>query len=271
MPCPLWPRCEYEDNPGHKEFTNVALGILPYLEQRLMFDGWNFELPVYCPCCYCSGPVNSTFNRSQLGVYQCPSDPIKTGVLSYRGVSGSVPYADPDAEYNDGRVPNGAFYQGSAVTTSDLTDGLGFTALFSERLKAGGQVDLGRSLKTVDLGRFQSGRGCDPPNATYAFETQGMLYAEVYASYLISFVRRPNIRRPACLFAPDRAAAGFGGSLGHPVVYASYDGPSSMHSGGVNVVFADGAVRFLKDTINPKTWSSLATIAGGETISADEF
>src|SRR5262249_47482357 len=43
----------------------------------------------------------------------------------------------------------------------------------------------------------------------------------------------------------------------------------SYHSGGVNVLMTDGSVKFIKDTVNPRTWWSLGTRAGGEIISAD--
>jgi prepilin-type processing-associated H-X9-DG protein len=46
---------------------------------------------------------------------------------------------------------------------------------------------------------------------------------------------------------------------------------SSFHAGGVNALFADGSVRFVKNTVNPVTWTSLGTIAGGEVISADAY
>ena len=38
---------------------------------------------------------------------------------------------------------------------------------------------------------------------------------------------------------------------------------SSYHPGGVNTLFADGSVRFVKNTVNPVTWRGLGTIAGG--------
>jgi len=46
---------------------------------------------------------------------------------------------------------------------------------------------------------------------------------------------------------------------------------SSLHPGGVNTVFADGSVKFIKNSISPVTWRALGTIAGGEVISADSL
>ena len=45
----------------------------------------------------------------------------------------------------------------------------------------------------------------------------------------------------------------------------------SNHSGGVNVGFLDGSVKFVKDTVSLATWGSIATKAGGEVVSADQF
>ena len=39
----------------------------------------------------------------------------------------------------------------------------------------------------------------------------------------------------------------------------------------MNVMFCDGHVQFIKDTINPVTWTALGTRNGGEVISADAF
>ncbi len=46
---------------------------------------------------------------------------------------------------------------------------------------------------------------------------------------------------------------------------------SSYHPGGVNALFADGSVRFVKNSISPVTWTALGTIAGGEVISSDQY
>ena len=45
----------------------------------------------------------------------------------------------------------------------------------------------------------------------------------------------------------------------------------SFHSGGVNSLFADGSVRFIKDSIALATWQSLSSVNGGEVISADSY
>src|SRR5262249_34956073 len=40
----------------------------------------------------------------------------------------------------------------------------------------------------------------------------------------------------------------------------------SFHTGGANVVFADGSVRFLKDDLGIRVFAALVTRAGGEVI-----
>jgi prepilin-type processing-associated H-X9-DG protein len=45
----------------------------------------------------------------------------------------------------------------------------------------------------------------------------------------------------------------------------------SYHPGGVNALFGDGSVRFVKSTIAGPTWRALGSVAGGEVISADAY
>jgi prepilin-type N-terminal cleavage/methylation domain-containing protein/prepilin-type processing-associated H-X9-DG protein len=45
----------------------------------------------------------------------------------------------------------------------------------------------------------------------------------------------------------------------------------SFHSGGVNTLFVDGSVRFIKDSINLTTWQALGSVNGGEVVSADSY
>lgn len=41
-----------------------------------------------------------------------------------------------------------------------------------------------------------------------------------------------------------------------------------LHPGGVNAAFADGSVRFLRGSIDPRVFEALATVAGGEPLPA---
>jgi prepilin-type processing-associated H-X9-DG protein len=41
---------------------------------------------------------------------------------------------------------------------------------------------------------------------------------------------------------------------------------ASFHTGGVNVVMADGSVRFVRDSVNLPTWRAASTRAGSEVL-----
>jgi len=90
---------------------------------------------------------------------------------------------------------------------------------------------------------------------------------------------------PGHVTPPDTAPDYVGGESSrgmnlHSAVYFYYTPNSnhsspwrarSFHAGGVNMVFADGSVHFVTDTIDFKTFQSLATIAGGEVIDGSKM
>ena len=45
----------------------------------------------------------------------------------------------------------------------------------------------------------------------------------------------------------------------------------SYHPGGVNALFGDGSVHFVKSSINGFIWRALGSIAGGEVVSSDSY
>ena len=60
-------------------------------------------------------------------------------------------------------------------------------------------------------------------------------------------------------------SSGCGSDFGHLFV------PGSNHSGGVNVLFADGSVRFVKNSINQLTWMAIGSTNGGEVVSSSSY
>ena len=71
--------------------------------------------------------------------------------------------------------------------------------------------------------------------------------------------RKPNHSDPDCFHGTP---AGIG-SLNKV--------PRSRHEGGVNVLIADGAVRFMRDNIDLRVWQALNTRAGNEQVDASQF
>src|SRR5262249_57119949 len=51
----------------------------------------------------------------------------------------------------------------------------------------------------------------------------------------------------------------------------AYAGARSRHPGGINVLFGDGSVRFIKDSVSVPVWLGLNTMASGEVLSADQY
>jgi prepilin-type N-terminal cleavage/methylation domain-containing protein/prepilin-type processing-associated H-X9-DG protein len=47
--------------------------------------------------------------------------------------------------------------------------------------------------------------------------------------------------------------------------------PASNHPGGINIVFADGSVHFIKNSIGLQTWWAIGSRNGGEIVSSDSY
>ena len=52
---------------------------------------------------------------------------------------------------------------------------------------------------------------------------------------------------------------------------SNYTNSDSFHPGGVNVMMTDGSVKFIKDSINQRTWWALGTKSNGEVIDASSY
>jgi prepilin-type processing-associated H-X9-DG protein len=74
-----------------------------------------------------------------------------------------------------------------------------------------------------------------------------------YQNALYNNYLPPNANRPDC------------------IVYHNpgWKAARSAHPGGVNALFCDGHVGFVKDTVSLGIWWAVSTRAGGEVVSAD--
>jgi prepilin-type processing-associated H-X9-DG protein/prepilin-type N-terminal cleavage/methylation domain-containing protein len=195
--------------------------------------------------------------------YLCPSDPLANAgktEISYFLNGGSAIHP-----------PNGVFeiHNKPTRTFRDLTDGLSTTALFSERLA---RVWLFSEYPPLDVGRRNPLR--------YLWRTDN------------EFLPGQERELAAwCLDANNRARASYGS--GHwgshfmpgentwynhilpPNNWAfmnggwAYRGPypaTSLHSGGVNVLMADGAVKFVSSSIDLDVWWALGSRASGDVV-----
>jgi prepilin-type processing-associated H-X9-DG protein len=95
-----------------------------------------------------------------------------------------------------------------------------------------------------------------------AFETilgpNSLLSDVIYTS---SFCQYPNGNNPPCI-GPNTSTS--------PQTSLTF-GSRSRHPGGVNALFGDGGVRFIKNSISLLTWRALSTTHGGEVISSDQY
>jgi prepilin-type N-terminal cleavage/methylation domain-containing protein/prepilin-type processing-associated H-X9-DG protein len=264
---------------GHSVFS----AMLPYLEQSQVANAVNYNLPSM-GIAQGGGPVHWTVAHLGLSFLWCPSDevqgsPIDTAFYgtptanlglqhhtSYVGNAGTWPsWVDPNSTAFQTQQSNmkGVIYQHSSTSLAALRDGTSNTLLFGER--AHGILSEGDAAFYF---WWNTGYWGDA-----TFDTQFPMNA--HRKFL------PQIQNEGWWYVPVQAA-------------------SSFHPGGCNFAFADGSVRFIKETISSwendlasfgdpvgtvysgDTWllqpnafvgvyQSLSTRKGGEVISADQY
>ena len=268
--------------------------LLPQLEQQVIFNSFNFNLPpdVDDDPSVTTAVANSTGYMTFINTLLCPSDssPVLVTVAgtlnathNYNVNTGS---GYPVVQYPVAPLtgyPNGPFFENSRSSPSSFVDGMSNTVAVSETVRSipgstYASNPLGVFLVTGDNATTGPPLNSDadyvslclslPSTTTQFQDTRGVRWhygAPGHSMY--NHRRGPNDPLPDCR-----------GGLPHsnrsdPLwSWLSLNiAARSVHPGGVNSLLADGHVQFIKNSINLATWQALGTVAGGEVISSDAY
>jgi prepilin-type N-terminal cleavage/methylation domain-containing protein/prepilin-type processing-associated H-X9-DG protein len=257
-------RCEAPPA-GSNYFVLNATGfmmILNQLEQQPLFNAYNtsqassnsspYGFPVRG-----DAAVNTTVVGTLVATFACPSDgapgvltrttPAKDFYLANEARRSNYMFCTGNTtDYNCEHIlppskERAAFFNGYATKVQEFRDGTSNTALVGESVQEKYTSVFGpywgAGLHTAVHGRVI------PPLAP-----DGKPY-DYYQYYL------PN--KP--WIEPNPNKLQYAWALG------------SRHPGGLHMVFGDGSVRFLKDSISPQVWWAIQTLRGGEVIGSDQL
>jgi prepilin-type N-terminal cleavage/methylation domain-containing protein/prepilin-type processing-associated H-X9-DG protein len=217
--------------------------LLPEIEQTVLFNATNFSIAI-------EAPANSTCRLATVNGFLCPSDPAAT---VYWAVQRNV--ATGAAVQNICQVAP-SNYVGMYGTGEPGPDGDGI--LFRDSQIAIRDVLDGTS-QTLFLGERSHQLG----DATWVGSVTGAI---LYPT------DNNNIGRYATETSSGMVLGHAGEGLGPGDPRSDVNQFYSLHAGrGVNFLFGDGHVAFLKATMNYRAYQALATRAGGEVVPADAY
>ncbi|AGA29180.1 DUF1559 domain-containing protein [Singulisphaera acidiphila] len=256
--------------------------ILGYLEQGALFNAINFANTGNAT--NVGAAQNTTIFRTAINVFQCPSDQDRLTNAethnSYYGNAGST----PDSLYKSTQF-DGLFQYITAqkvVSFRDITDGLSQTVAFSERVKGIGTLNKNQiDIQTNPSSSVWNVAATSTTNTSQPYYAACLAFTSVNAvsslwaglgavspdsSGSLWFSGYWTFSRYNHVMPPNANSCGYGNYAGGGAFTAS-----SRHSGGVNALFADGSVRFIKNSVSPQTWWALGSRSGGEVVSADSY
>jgi prepilin-type N-terminal cleavage/methylation domain-containing protein/prepilin-type processing-associated H-X9-DG protein len=266
---------------GYPYLWSSLASLLSYVEAANLYNAINFSFP--SETAQLPYPANTTVESAVIQVFLCPSDgqqrvdPINWGATNYVSNSGTGTINSGNFNVVAGaQLPDGPFYNTSAIKFARITDGLSNTAAYSETI-------LGNNISTSP--------GSSP--ASNSRRQFALFNSTTITNVPASQFLPPATFLPVCLtpdqWASDRGREWSRGSF----IMASYNhfytpnskypdctdngrnaavtGPRSFHPGGVNVLMLDGHVQFIKDTVSLPIFRAVSTIGGGEILSADSF
>ncbi|MBN9122215.1 MAG: DUF1559 domain-containing protein [Planctomycetes bacterium] len=238
--------------------------ILPHIEQQNIFQGWSFT----SSSGYSNAANTGRVNNITIKTYRCPSSNLpdfystsyNAGSIemftTYVGVAGSS--ADTTASSGSYGIVSGGgiLYPNSKVTMVGITDGTSNTLLVGEQSShlrdSNNQPIIGSFNAITSQGPHgwtmgANGDNREPPNYQSGGDNR---------AFNTTTVRYPINQNGMSNNCGNGTCDNTGTNLPF----------SSGHSGGANMLMADGSVRFMTNSVPLQTLQWLATRAGGETI-----
>jgi prepilin-type N-terminal cleavage/methylation domain-containing protein/prepilin-type processing-associated H-X9-DG protein len=250
--------------------------MLGNLEQNAVYNSCNFAFNPNST----SNTVNSTAVNTILNVFLCPSDP-QSGIDRVNNYFASV----GTSTVSNPTMSTGPFSFYYSFGLKSIVDGSSNTIAFGEALVGwAGKTNNYRGSMAMQVGDTSptsqlNDATSDPTdiakgiqkcgtafktNATNTQTTRGYRWGIGRTDYtLLNTVAMPNDTTLGC--AGCRYAAYTGSDS------SNFVPPTSAHPGGVNMLFCDGSVKFIKNSIARATWWAIGTMNGGETVSADSY
>jgi prepilin-type N-terminal cleavage/methylation domain-containing protein/prepilin-type processing-associated H-X9-DG protein len=285
--------------------TPWFLLMLPFIEQGPLFSAFNASIGIEGPS-FQGYVVNSTVFTTKVPSFQCPSD--NEQVLSFAALSAAsgglvppYPWSFTKGNYgvnwgnaDYGQGAGGGFFTRNlylqspfginasatgpaTIRIASVTDGTSNTHFVSEILQ--GASDDIRGTVWNDHAGAGSYMTRFTPNGYQDYVPTFQPWASAIGSLagntmdnLASFAGSgPGTSPPTpgtlCDSQPGQSLACYNqGNQG-----GEYTGSRSRHPGGVNTLFGDGSVHFMKNSIGAMTWVQLGSISGGEVVSSDSY
>jgi len=283
--------------------------LFPQMEQSQIFNSVNFSLsPMdFSQVTAASVKVSSLLCPSEsatLNLYPVTTNAntyfysVSNYVGNYGGPAAYQPYTGtivPGYDVESGMSNSAGKLPVVGIQT--ITDGTSNTGLFSERLLSNYQFGATASVYPQPTNGFRAvftGTVAALPNSVTTANMLTANPAQLFAQGCSSLTGTTVSPYPAVVGVQIMA-----GNPGYPVLtsYMHWTAPNtvpcantadgvvsvygvgpygsasanSLHSGGVNLCFADGSVHFIKGSISLQAWWGLGTKSGGEVISSDQY
>jgi len=267
-------------NPGGQVLNTTAFTlILNHMEASALYNAYNFS-HASNNAAWTSGNtvvvgsayVNTTVVGTMIASFWCPSD-VQPDAVNDTNTASSWPYWRVNSRRSNYLLNCGTY-------TDYICPGSG-TSIFTpiSAFRAPFMTDLSASIADIRDGTSNTMMAGESTNGISHYDQGGTGSPPRYGPYWGSGTHTavhgridPPSSSTAISFLPN-VGSGYlyptSSEFGKKAPYAWAF--SSRHGGGVNMLMADGSVRFIKNSISVYTWWSLATMAGSEVVSADSY